>query len=570
MREAMSIAVRLSAESHTEGGTPGTMAVRERALPGDARWDGRPIARTRHLDEPWDEIEILQGLCHGFGSASDLRQAADSTVRWVQAVVGASSGIRLALPDSQGRLRTTASSGDQTPAGRMRSARRRDAFETKRPSLTSVQGRPEIALAILPLVSRGQAVGVLEVVAPVRLVEKRWRTLDSVVSQAAIVIRSVRRQETLRRRVDSLEAGASLVRRLLVSRDARDAVRSMLRLCHDVLQTPIAAWSAGEDPTSLTFLAVRGVARGRAAALRAGLPTISRAGPIQGTLSEKELVERFAKIVGVKGGTVIEAGDALILVAEDPPPSGGDVAALAALFRDTLDRLHAAAVAQRRSERLDLGIAWTAHEVRAPLLGAKATIETLLEDPDQDVPHRALLARSREELAELAGTVDALLRWAVGRAPLRRQPTDVVRVVQEAIDSSGATRDRVELTAPREVPVRADHRQLRSAVANLITNAVAFSPQDAQVQVSVEAGPETAAVVVRDQGQGVRPEEREEIFDPLVRGSAGTSVRGGKGLGLFIARRVVEAHGGRISLDPSSEGAAFRLEVPVGGRACAS
>jgi signal transduction histidine kinase len=73
-------------------------------------------------------------------------------------------------------------------------------------------------------------------------------------------------------------------------------------------------------------------------------------------------------------------------------------------------------------------------------------------------------------------------------------------------------------------------------------------------------------VSVRDQGPGIPREERATIFDPFVRGREGSRVRDGSGLGLFITRRVVEAHGGRIWVDPDDDGSTFHVLLPVDGR----
>ena len=83
------------------------------------------------------------------------------------------------------------------------------------------------------------------------------------------------------------------------------------------------------------------------------------------------------------------------------------------------------------------------------------------------------------------------------------------------------------------------------------------------VRVALENG--SARVVVRDRGTGVPVDERDRIFEPFTRGRAGSGKRMGSGLGLFIARRVLEAHGGSIALRSSDSGASFILEIPAEG-----
>jgi signal transduction histidine kinase len=83
------------------------------------------------------------------------------------------------------------------------------------------------------------------------------------------------------------------------------------------------------------------------------------------------------------------------------------------------------------------------------------------------------------------------------------------------------------------------------------------------VTVRVEQEEGSVRVSVSDQGPGVPLAERDIIFDPFVRGGAGSRATGGSGLGLFITRRVVEAHGGHVWVDPDAEGATFHLSLPV-------
>jgi two-component system sensor histidine kinase VicK len=101
---------------------------------------------------------------------------------------------------------------------------------------------------------------------------------------------------------------------------------------------------------------------------------------------------------------------------------------------------------------------------------------------------------------------------------------------------------------------------------NLLRNAVLYSERDGVVTVHVADEGAAVRVSVGDQGPGIPVRERGVIFDPFVRGGAGSRVSSGSGLGLFITRRVVEAHGGRIWVDSDEEGATFHVLLPVDGR----
>jgi signal transduction histidine kinase len=176
-----------------------------------------------------------------------------------------------------------------------------------------------------------------------------------------------------------------------------------------------------------------------------------------------------------------------------------------------------------------------------------------------------LLRRTRDELRQLADLVDPLLQWSMGTGTITRQPTDLVPVVREGVTSSSLGWDgrRVEIDAVDRLVVLGDARQLRGAISNIIRNSMAYSPADEPIKVLVERAGRFARVEVRDRGPGVPADERQLVFDPFERGRLGQSTRAGSGLGLFVARRVLEAHGGTISLRPTRSGAAFRLELPI-------
>jgi signal transduction histidine kinase len=137
-------------------------------------------------------------------------------------------------------------------------------------------------------------------------------------------------------------------------------------------------------------------------------------------------------------------------------------------------------------------------------------------------------------------------------------------VVREATDSCAAEdRSRVSIDGPDSLLLRADPVQLRAAIANLVKNALAYSGPRTVVSVRVAEHGGSASIRVKDEGPGVPPDEREIVFDPFARGRAASRVRGGKGLGLFIARRIVEAHGGTLRLLPATRGAEFCAELPT-------
>jgi signal transduction histidine kinase len=278
-----------------------------------------------------------------------------------------------------------------------------------------------------------------------------------------------------------------------------------------------------------------------------------------------EAAARFAEIAGVAAAETAVTSNAMLAVGGLSPGGQAPLRLVEGLLEDVLDHLAVVAAAELRHERLDLGIALTAHEVRGPLVGALAIIERLLMEREHDGEDRELLNRSREQLEQLSRLVDSLLRWAVAGRPLEMAPTDLVGLVREAADScAGETgTDRAVVTGDDGVSVLADPDHLRGAVANVIRNALLYSPAETDVVVAVETDDGIARVTVRDRGPGVPAGERDSIFDPFMRGAAAHLARSGNGLGLFIARRVLEAHGGGVWLTSNGTGAVFTLEIPL-------
>jgi signal transduction histidine kinase len=205
-----------------------------------------------------------------------------------------------------------------------------------------------------------------------------------------------------------------------------------------------------------------------------------------------------------------------------------------------------------------------AHELRGPLLASKFSLEGVLKrgthDADLD-----LLRWSHAELNELASTIELLLRWTVaGRMP-RRRKTDVVRLVRSAVGSvvRETGQSRVRVGGPDHLIILAVPAAIRASVANLIRNALAYSPTGTEVDVTIEDRDATACIRITDRGRGVSVSDRDSIFEPFIRGEQGRGCRSGHGLGLFIAQKMVGAHGGEIRIEPRREGVTFAIEVPV-------
>ncbi len=216
------------------------------------------------------------------------------------------------------------------------------------------------------------------------------------------------------------------------------------------------------------------------------------------------------------------------------------------------------------SEPLEMALASVAHEIRGPLLAAKAAVERSLVVSDAYVARR-LLERAVEELGDLAGVILGLLRWSSGVDGVVFEATPIVEVLRDAsrVGAAEGGGERLTITSDDSVAM-VDRKLLVAAIANLIRNALAYSADGSDVTISGRSAGDAVAVTVSDSGPGIPLAERERVFAPFVRGRSATA-KPGTGLGLFITRKIVDVHGGRILMKTGSGGTEMTVHVPKGG-----
>ena len=217
-------------------------------------------------------------------------------------------------------------------------------------------------------------------------------------------------------------------------------------------------------------------------------------------------------------------------------------------------------------------IATVSHELRTPLTPIKGYLTLLLRPdflPDQ-TKRDGLLAMMLEQTGQLERLVDDLLsvsRMQHGEFNIRLEHCDVRDVVRRATRDFSSGSDRpVELRLPDEPAIAVcDPSRLQQVVGNLLSNAEKYSPPGLPVHVLVRVGSQEVELSVRDEGDGVPIDQREVVFEPFRRlGDALTSTTRGTGLGLHIARQLIEAMSGRIWVDGTpGEGAIFHITAPV-------
>jgi signal transduction histidine kinase len=252
---------------------------------------------------------------------------------------------------------------------------------------------------------------------------------------------------------------------------------------------------------------------------------------------------------------------------------------LLALLATSLVMLTAATRRAQRAARQQLEqLARVSHELRTPLTVLATAGDNLADHivsgREELRGYGRVIQRETRRLHELVENVLRLARRRAGVAPNEPVPVDLKALVEEVLATAEATLDgggegfTFERSlppegVPNEIKVMGDPRGLRSALLNLVSNAMKHGGSGRWLRIAVERRGRQARIEVADRGPGIGERDVARIFEPYVRGASTDGIEG-SGLGLAVVRDVAEAHGGRVSVEsPPGGGATFVLRLPL-------
>lgn len=238
---------------------------------------------------------------------------------------------------------------------------------------------------------------------------------------------------------------------------------------------------------------------------------------------------------------------------------------LISIFHDVTD--------ERAAERLKQEVvAMVTHDLRTPLTTVQNYLQFLGDGIYGDVSEKATkylpgALRSSERMMRLIGDLLDIEKVKSGMMELNRERISLQKVFESTVEQSAGYAHELGVSLRFEATntmVNADEQMLLRILANLVSNAIKFSPKGGTVKLSVKSNNEVVTVTVEDQGVGLPPDMLDSVFDRFQQAPNQTSrTRGGSGLGLAICKALVELHGGKIWAESQlNQGTQFRFELP--------
>jgi heavy metal sensor kinase len=243
---------------------------------------------------------------------------------------------------------------------------------------------------------------------------------------------------------------------------------------------------------------------------------------------------------------------------------GEEINALARAFNAMLERIEALLGEIRQITDN------VAHELRTPITRIRGSAETTLKSSDDLGEYREMAASVIDACDDLIAMIDTMLEIAKtdsGAGELDLVPVDLLEIVEEAADLFGPMAedkgiDIRLIESPRPTMVNGDRRRLQRVVANLLDNAIKYTPHGGAITVTVKMDTGNARVEISDTGIGINENDIPHIYERFYRGDKNRSTSG-SGLGLSLALAVIHAHGGDITAKSTEHGSTFAFFLPT-------
>jgi PAS domain S-box-containing protein len=251
----------------------------------------------------------------------------------------------------------------------------------------------------------------------------------------------------------------------------------------------------------------------------------------------------------------------------------GQLRGFAKVTQDLTDRRHAQDL-EKAAQNVSEFIATLAHELRNPLAPIRAAVQVMAQLPPGDASHESMrqtIDRQSAQLTRIVNDMVDISRITRGAISLERVPVDVADAARRAAEAARplmqGARHHFELRLPAQgVTVDGDLDRLTQALTNLLNNAARYTPEGGRISLSLAVQGDEAVLRVRDNGRGIEPDLLERIFDMFVQGrSPSKRVAGGLGIGLALARRIAEMHGGALEArsEGPNKGSEFTVRLPL-------
>lgn len=541
----------------------GTLADRERAE-AEARLESR--------------MHAIAGVGSLIVSSLDRDQLLNEIVRWVERELDVPAVSILLMDERRRHLRFEVASGEkgdevksftlelgQGVAGTVAATgeplivddARRDPRQAK--DISDAVQYPTQSILCVPMMLHGEVIGVIEALnkRSGRFTDYDQSLLSVIAGQAALFLESARLYGEMQQRVEEATADLRVANRELAAQKAK--VEALV----DEMESGVIATDSRD----------RVVLWNRAAERMLGVSERVAIGqPVLAVIDHPLLSELFAMPLSPVGGRhaveldVVVGGQSLVIRASVTliDEADGEQGKLALLTDITqlkeLDRM-----------KTDL-ISFVSHELKNPLASIKGFAQLLHRATNTQSPQMKLVALLNQQTNRMQWLVEDMLdvaRIDAGVALEMRwtQITDLRSLVQGIVDLQAVTDQghTFVVDVPESLPtIIADRGKLEQVLVNLLSNACKYSPDGGEVRIAADTQNGTLELSVADEGIGISPQDQANLFQRFRRAAGARRERiAGTGIGLFLSRHLVEAHGGRIWAESRAKGTVFHLQIPL-------